>query len=240
MRDLLRSACLAALAALAVVLSAPAGAGGPAVVELFTSQGCSTCPPADRLLARLAERDDVVALSLHVDYWDYLGWRDTFARPEFGERQRGYRDAWGKSVIYTPQMVVQGRHDVPAADEAAVSVAIDRALAPVRLIEVSIRAEDGMLKCLIEPGPEPVTGTVWIAKYTLSETVEITRGENAGRTMTYRNVVNSLMRMGTWSGGRTEEVEMPHPEPGEGVAIWIQDDASGPIHAAAKIENPAR
>lgn len=238
MLGLLRSACLLLFAALAAAL--PASAGGPAVVELFTSQGCSTCPPADRLLARLAERDDVVALSLHVDYWDYLGWRDTFARPEFGERQRGYRDAWGKSVVYTPQMVVHGRHDVPAADAAAVSAAIDRAVAPARLIQVSIHSDGGMLKCLIEPGPEPVTGTVWIAKYTLSETVEIARGENAGRTVTYRNVVSSLMRMGTWSGGQAEEVEMPHPEPGEGVAVWIQDGASGPIHAAAKIENPAR
>jgi hypothetical protein len=238
MLGLLRSACLALVVALAAAL--PALAGGAAVVELFTSQGCSTCPPADRLLARLAERDDVVALSLHVDYWDYLGWRDTFARPEFGERQRGYRDAWGKNVIYTPQMVVHGRHDVPAADDAAVSASIDRVLAPVPLIAVSIRSDGGMLKCLIEPGLRPVTGTVWIAKYTLSQTVEITRGENAGRTMTYRNVVSSLMRMGTWSGGQAEEVEMPHPEPGEGVAVWIQDGASGPIHAAAKIENPAR
>lgn len=234
----LRSALLAVLAALALAL--PARADGPVLVELYTSQGCNACPPADSLLAGLAERDDVVALSLHVDYWDYLGWRDTFAQPQFAERQYAYRDAWGKNVVYTPQMVVHGSNDVPAGDKRAVAAAIDRALVTEPLIEVSIEPVDGMLKCLIAPGPKPVSGTVWIAKYTLSATVEITRGENAGRRMTYRNVVTNLMRMGIWSGSETEEVEMPHPDPGEGVAVWIQDGPAGPIHAAAKVENPTK
>lgn len=234
----LRSALLAVLAALALAL--PARADGPVLVELYTSQGCNACPPADRLLADLAERDDVVALSLHVDYWDYLGWRDTFARPEFTARQKAYRDAWDKNVVYTPQMVVQGSRNVRATDAHAISAAIDRALRPAELIDVSIQRTNGMVKCIITPGADPVTGTVWIAKYRLKATVEISRGENAGRTMTYRNVVSNLMNMGTWSGAEREEVEMPHPDPGEGVAIWIQDGAGGPVHAAAKIENPAR
>ena len=233
-----RSAFLAILAALA--LAAPVRAEQPVVVELFTSQGCSSCPPADRLLAQLAEREDVIALSLHVDYWDYLGWQDTFADPKFTERQHAYRDAWSKNVVYTPQMVVQGAHDVPAADAKAVAAAIARAQDPAPVIDVSVELEDGMLKCRIAPGPEPVTGTVWMAKYSLEKTVEIARGENAGQTMTYHNIVTSLMRMGKWSGSETEEVEMPHPDPGEGVAVWIQKGKAGPILAAAKVENPAK
>ena len=215
----------AALAVLATVGAAgPAAAqvnpqgnpqGNPVVVELYTSQGCSSCPPADRLLARLARRDDVVALSLHVDYWDYLGWRDTFARHQFTERQYAYRDALGNNVVYTPQLIVHGHRAVPA-EAGAMASAIQELGRRPRLIEVSI------------------------AKYRLSETVVIGRGENAGSTFTYHNVVNSLMRMGTWSGSEAEEVEMPHPDPGEGVAVWIQEGATGPILAAAKVENPAK
>ncbi len=241
-----RSAFLALIAALlaallaALAAVAPVRAGQPVVIELFTSQGCSSCPPADRLLAGLAEREDVIALSLHVDYWDYLGWRDTFADPKFTERQHAYRDAWSKNVVYTPQMVVQGIRDVAATDAEAVAAAIGRAQGSAPVLEVSVRLQDGMLKCRIAPGPEPVTGTVWIAKYALRRSVEIARGENAGRAMTYHNVVTSLMRMGTWSGSEAEEVEMPHPDPGEGVAVWIQDGSGGPILAAAKVENPAK
>lgn len=235
----LRSALLSLVLAV-LALGQPARGDGSVVVELFTSQGCNACPPADRLLTELAGRDEVIALSLHVDYWDYLGWRDTFAQRQFTERQHAYRDAWDKAVVYTPQMVVNGTRDVPATQPDAVAAAIDRALRPAAPIEVSVRPEDGMLKCRIVPGPEPVTGTIWIAKYELRAPIEITRGENAGRSFTYRNVVTSLMRMGTWSGTEAEEVEMPHPDPGEGVAVWIQAGPAGPILAAAKTENPAR
>ncbi len=234
------TALLAPLAGLALLVSAGMAPAQdrPVVVELYTSQGCSSCPPADRLLAKLAGREDVVALSLHVDYWDYLGWRDTFAQHQFTERQYAYRDQLGNNVVYTPQIIVHGREAVPASP-GSIAAAIRAQASGPAVIEVSIRPENGMLKCRIEPGAETVTGTVWIAKYRLRETVEIARGENAGRTMTYRNVVNSLMRMGTWSGAQAEEVEMPHPEPGEGVAVWIQKGRAGPILAAAKVENPA-
>ncbi len=239
----------AALGLAVAALTAPAGAQGtsqgaagagpaPVVLELYTSQGCSSCPPADETLARLAGRDDVIALALHVDYWDYLGWRDTFAQREFGLRQAGYRDAWHKSVVYTPQMVVQGQHDVSGLHAGQLSAAIAEAQAAVPPVNVVIERSGGMLKCRIEPGPNPVSGTIWIAKYIRNAKVEIERGENAGRTITYTNVVSSLDRIGTWEGSAAEEVAMPQPGPGEGVAIWIQDGAAGPIMAAAKIENP--
>jgi hypothetical protein len=212
--------------------------GNVVVVELYTSQGCSSCPPADEVLAQLSGRDDVIALSLHVDYWDYLGWRDTFAQRQFGQRQVGYRDAWRKSVVYTPQMVVQGRQEVMGGrpDELAAAIASARADGPA--VNVTIEREGGMLKCRIEPGPEHKVGTIWIAKYTRSATVEISRGENAGREITYMNVVTSLNRIGSWEGTEIEDVTMPQPEPGEGVAIWVQSGENGPILAAAKLENP--
>ena len=208
------------------------------IVELYTSQGCNACPPADNLLKIISERDDVLALSLHVDYWDYLGWRDTFAQRQFGERQAGYRDAWHKNVVYTPQMVGQGSQDIMGRDLANLTAAIAAAQEVVPPIKVIIRRQDGMLKCRIEPGLMPVAGTVWIAKYTLRATVPISRGENAGRTITYTNVVKSLNRIGAWSGVGPEEVAMPQPDPGEGVAIWIQSGEAGPILVAAKYENP--
>ena len=233
-------AILVALGIAGLALSMPVAqaGGGVVVVELYTSQGCNSCPPADEVLAQLTGRDDVIALSMHVDYWDYLGWRDTFAQHQFTRRQIAYRDAWRKSVIYTPQMVVQGRHDVMGSRADDLAAAIDAALRVEPPIKVTIERQGGMLKCRIEPGAARVAGIVWIAKYTLSATVEIDRGENAGRTITYYNVVNSLNRIGSWAGIEPEEVAMPQPEPGEGVAIWIQAGEAGPILAAAKIENP--
>jgi len=231
---------LAVLGLVWLVLPAPVAQaeGNVVVVELYTSQGCSSCPPADEVLAQLSGRDDVIALSLHVDYWDYLGWRDTFAQRQFGQRQVGYRDAWRKSVVYTPQMVVQGRQEVMGGrpDELAAAIASARADGPA--VNVTIEREGGMLKCRIEPGPEHKVGTIWIAKYTRSATVEISRGENAGREITYMNVVTSLNRIGSWEGTEIEDVTMPQPEPGEGVAIWVQSGENGPILAAAKLENP--
>jgi hypothetical protein len=236
----MKIAVLAVLGLVWLVLPAPVAQaeGNVVVVELYTSQGCSSCPPADEVLAQLSGRDDVIALSLHVDYWDYLGWRDTFAQRQFGQRQVGYRDAWRKSVVYTPQMVVQGRQEVMGGrpDELAAAIAAARADGPA--VNVTIEREGGMLKCRIEPGPEHKVGTIWIAKYTRSATVEISRGENAGREITYMNVVTSLNRIGSWEGTEIEDVTMPQPEPGEGVAIWVQSGENGPILAAAKLENP--
>lgn len=223
---------------LALPLSTATAGGNVIVVELFTSQGCSSCPPADEALAQVSERDDVVALSLHVDYWDYIGWRDTFAQRQFGHRQAAYRNIWHKNVVYTPQLVVHGRGDLAGGRPGDLASAIATAQATEPPVRVTVERQGGMLKCRIEPGPNPVAGTIWIAKYIRSSTVEITRGENAGRNITYANVVTSLSRIGSWAGPEPDEVALPQPEPGEGVAIWIQDGEVGPILAAAKIENP--
>jgi len=219
---------------------APASAGGPPVlVELYTSQGCSSCPPADAALAAIARRDDVIALSLHVDYWDYLGWHDTFGQRQFGQRQHAYRESWGKRVVYTPQIIVHGRRDVSAMRAGDLEAAIRAAQQDPAPVRISIERHDGMLMCRIDPVAGPVSGTVWIAKYIRGATVAIDRGENAGRSITYSNVVTSLNRFGDWSGSAPDEYPMPMPEPGEGVAVWIQDGETGPVLAAAKVENPA-
>ena len=236
----IKSAVLAVLGLVMLALPAPVAhaEGNVVVVELYTSQGCNACPPADEMLGQLAGRDDVIALSLHVDYWDYLGWRDTFAKRQFAKRQVAYRDAWHKSVVYTPQIVVQGSHEVAGNHPKDLTAAIDAALQDVPPINVTVERQGGMLKCRIEPGSERMVGIIWIAKYTKSATVEISRGENAGRTITYMNVVTSLNRIGSWAGNEIEDVAMPQPGPGEGVAIWVQSGENGPIMAAAKIENP--
>jgi hypothetical protein len=231
-------AAILGIAWLALPPSVAAAGGNVVVVELFTSQGCSSCPPADEALARISERDDVVALSLHVDYWDYIGWRDTFAQRQFGQRQAAYRDTWHKNVVYTPQLVVHGRGDLAGSRPGDLPAAIATAQESDPPVEVTIERQGGMLKCWIEPRSKPVAGTIWIAKYTMSSMVEITRGENAGRSITYSNVVTSLNRIGSWVGNEIEDVAMPQPEPGEGVAIWVQSGDNGPILAAAKIENP--
>lgn len=208
------------------------------MVELFTSQGCNACPPADRLLGKLADREDVVALSFHVDYWDYLGWRDTFASPMHTERQRRYREAWDERVIYTPQAVVQGQIVVPATDLKALETAIERAADFGTEHTIHIDGREGMLEAVLSPMEMERPCTIWIAKYSVSETVAVGRGENAGKELTYHNVVTSLDRIGDWDGEDAETVVLPQPEKGEGVAVWLQMGPGGPVLAAASHARP--
>ena len=206
------------------------------LVELFTSQGCSSCPPADKNLAALAARDDVLALSLHVDYWDYLGWRDTFGRAEHTKRQVSYRDLMGARVIYTPQVIVHGLHDVPGHNGDAIDAAITQARTNDETSRISLVSEAGMLKAVLETNKSPSKCTLWMATYSKSETVQIQRGENAGRSITYHNVVNKLMRVGSWDG-TSQRIAMPQPAAGEGIAVWLQDDRTGRVISARFHEN---
>ncbi|HET7410550.1 MAG TPA: DUF1223 domain-containing protein [Paracoccaceae bacterium] len=226
------------LAALALPVAAMAdGADNVVMVELFTSQGCSSCPPADEHLAKLAERDDVLALSMHVDYWDYLGWQDTFAQAEHTLRQAEYRDRMGARVLFTPQMIIDGARSVPGVKHDMVEAAIEAAAKAPHEAGISLDQQDGMLRAEItgEPGPWP--STIWVASYDREATVEIERGENAGRTFTYRNVVEKLMKVGPWDGDGPASLPLPQPAPGEGIAVWLQDERSGRILAASYIED---
>ena len=225
------------LGALALAAPMPALAGDNViVVELFTSQGCSSCPPADKNLNVLAAREDVLALSMHVDYWDYLGWRDTFGSRENTQRQIAYRDAMGARVVYTPQVIVHGRYDVPGYKPAQIDAAIIKAAGQVPPASIVIDRTDGMLSATISPGRVPEHCTIWIASFDRSATVEIERGENAGRAITYSNVVEKIMRVGAWRGSEDRKISLPQPGEGEGVAIWLQDDRTGHILAASFVK----
>jgi hypothetical protein len=209
------------------------GAAPPVVVELFTSQGCSACPPADRLLSDLAERDDVLALSLHVDYWDYIGWADSFARPEHTARQRAYARAAGEGMIYTPQMVVGGTHRVMGARAMSVLTAIEsHAAAPA---PVSVRLERRGDRLSVEAAASadaPERMVVQIVRYRPERTVRILRGENAGHTFTYSNIVTAWERVADWSGAEplALTVEMPGADP---AAVIVQAAGHGRIVGAA-------
>lgn len=224
---------LAALVAPAIVMAD--GADNVVMVELFTSQGCTSCPPADEHLAALAERRDVLALSMHVDYWDYLGWQDTFAAAEHTLRQADYRDKMGARVLFTPQMIIDGVQSVPGFRREMVEAAIEAAAKLPHQAGIAIGRQDGMLNAEVT-GEARRPSTIWVASYDQSASVEIERGENAGQSFTYRNVVEKLMKVGPWRGEGPVTFSLPQPAPGEGIAVWLQDDRSGRILAASYVE----
>ncbi|MFT4014399.1 MAG: DUF1223 domain-containing protein [Paracoccus sp. (in: a-proteobacteria)] len=174
----------------------------PVVVELFTSQGCSSCPPADEMLGDLADRDDVLALSWHVDYWDYLGWADDFARPEFTLRQQDYAHAWGERAIYTPQMVVGGTDTLIALRPAELMALMRMQMArPAPVLVSSRQAPDGSYQLELTPRTalrQPVA--ILLVRYAPERRVTIKAGENRGVSVSYRNVVLAVDRIGQWDG----------------------------------------
>ena len=228
---MLRRVRAAAFAMLAAAM--PAAAGQPVVVELFTSQGCSSCPPADALLAELSERPGVIALALHVDYWDYLGWQDSFASPAFTKRQRAYAKAMGERMVYTPQVVVQGRHGVVGSRREDIEAAIAAVAAEPSAVSLTLEAAPEGLVVRLEPGSGPVGETsVSYMLYAAPQTVAISRGENNGHSITYHNVVRSWMMLGPWTGEPARWL-VPYPQDARGVAVLVQDRKTKAILGAA-------
>ncbi|WP_300042448.1 DUF1223 domain-containing protein [uncultured Paracoccus sp.] len=175
--------------------------GAPVVVELFTSQGCNSCPPADAMLAELADDPDVLPLSFHVDYWDYLGWKDNFARPEFTRRQKDYARSVGERAVYTPQMIVGGQDTAPSMRPADLMGMIDAHRASPAMVNMTERDEGD--RKVIELTPLSDLGgviAVLLVRFAPSRRVEVTAGENSGRVMTYRNVVLDIARLAEWDG----------------------------------------
>ncbi|MES0152911.1 DUF1223 domain-containing protein [Mesorhizobium sp. M0018] len=222
---------LAAALFSATVLSATSAAAGQTltVVELFTSQGCSSCPPANANLIKVKDRPGVLALSFNVTYWDYLGWKDTFGKEEFTQRQVRYEPSLGRSGPFTPQVVVNGRADAVGARPGEIE----------QLISSGGHGDGPSLSLAggkVSIGAGPVPGgkaDVWLVRYGKGIVdVPVARGENTGRTLPHANVVHSLTRLGSWTGDATA-LPLPAATGGLSTAVLVQVPGGGPILAAA-------
>ncbi|NIZ09842.1 thioredoxin family protein [Pseudooceanicola sp. HF7] len=221
----------------------PVGTGvqtsSPVVVELFTSQGCSSCPPADALIGQLVGREDVLPLAMHVDYWDYLGWKDSLADPAFTNRQKAYAQARGKRMIYTPQMIVggssflKGTHPMQLADY--IDLHQDRPDAYTLEVDVQGEGRYRLIASEQRPGStSPAPLTVQLIHYRPVQTVHIERGENAGAEITYMNTVASWADLGEWDGQGTLQIDFNSDADLPG-AILLQRLGHGPIEGAIRL-----
>lgn len=218
----------------------PAEARDLTVVELFTSQGCSSCPPADDFLAELAERDDVLALSAHVDYWDYLGWEDPFASSETTARQHYYAEKLDLRFVYTPQMVIQGTtqavgshreevlrriREISHADDIGVEVKRTTGQAGGEEITISVAAK-----------PTPIPADIWLVILDEARATRVERGENRGRYLAYRNVVRDMERIAAWNGGPLVlSIPLAELAEGDACAVLVQDQSTARVLGAAHV-----
>jgi len=226
------------------VFAAPAFSASPTVVELFTSQGCSSCPPADAIMGELKLRDDVIALTFPVDYWDYLGWKDTLASPAFSQRQRNYARSRGDRQVYTPQMVMNGRIHVVGNRNSSVERAI-KTVARDDSFKITMSADGDAIRVSADingtsTSPPYGKATLWLVLFKGAETVRIGRGENGGRTITYHNVVRQMTPIGMWEG-KAMTVSLPKSQfiaaGFDGSAVLLQRDGTREIIAAAMMDN---
>ncbi|WP_179300222.1 DUF1223 domain-containing protein [Pseudothioclava arenosa] len=215
----------------------------PVVIELFTSQGCSSCPPADALLAELAQRDDVIPLALHVDYWDYLGWEDPFAQPSFTARQKAYAYAAGERTIYTPQMIVEGGEALVGPQADTLEALIRKGKDAADPVGIAVSGAAGKYEIEIwSDNPLDQPTVVQIVRYAPEARVKILRGENAGIEMDYANVVTSWHAVAQWDG--KAPTRLTATLEGEEPAVVIVQSAlpgrkaplPGPILAAARLD----
>jgi hypothetical protein len=224
---------LALAALLLSSLAAPAIAQTrPIVVELFTSQGCSSCPPADALLGELAKRPDILPLAFHVTYWDRLGWRDPFSLPLATDRQRAYQRTLGTDTIYTPQMVVEGRQDVVGSDRSSVRAALAHADTSHAVTIGLTRTATGLQ---IDVGPGVGAARLLLIGYDPQHRTAVARGENAGRQLSESNVVRSLSDVAAWQGAA---LSVAAPVPAAERAAVILQARDGRILGAAVLPQP--
>ena len=228
-------ASLAAMPAGSTTASAPPRG----VIELFTSQGCSSCPPADRLLGDLAKSPDLIALSFPVDYWDYIGWKDTLADPAFTARQKAYAAQRGDGQVYTPQAVIDGVTHVVGSDRMEISGALTSTARRKGAMTVPVGLSVANGKVAIDVGAAPPDGprkaAVWLLDTIPSKTVAIGRGENSGRSVTYTNIVRKISKLGDWTG-EPAHFEMASRLNQGGYVVLLQagEPGPGPILGAAK------
>jgi len=208
---------------------------GAVLVELYTSQGCSACPPADAFMAELAPREDIIALSLHVDYWDYIGWTDSFADPAFSDRQKDYARAVGANTVYTPQMVIAGRERIEGFRVMQITDLIQRHRNQPPRVGLRLNRNGDALDIEAEADP-PLSHAVLVqlVRYTPSRTVRIENGENAGRTVTYHNIVTTWEMLGLWDGQGVLQLRT-NAEGGDPLVVILQETGPGPVLAAARL-----
>ncbi len=230
------------IAAFAVALPLAVEAEPRAVVELFTSQGCSSCPEADRLLAELSKDPKVVALTLPINYWDYLGWKDTLADMRNTSRQKAYSRIRGDRAVYTPQLVVNGVAHAPGNDRTAVEQAVQqsRDQTDVLSLPIKLSIDKGLVTVEAPAAPTDTnTAEVWLCPLTRTVKVSIGRGENSGKTVTYTNVVRNWVKLGSWVGAESRW-RVPIKELGatdaDALAVLVQSgtpEQPGPMVGAA-------
>ena len=231
----MRRLCIALSIVAGLFSSASVAQENKTVVELYTSQGCSSCPPADALLTQLAKRDDVIALALHVDYWDYIGWKDSFGSPAFTARQHNYARAASATTVYTPQMVIGGVDHVIGSKPMEVADHLRAQQSQAKPLMLTLRQSGGQVQVTAAPFVRrPTAMIVQLVRYLPSETVAIRRGENAGKSIEYSNIVRSWQNIARWDG--TSALNISADVPGtDAVVVIVQQDGFGPIVAAAEL-----
>lgn len=198
----------------------------PIVVELFASQGCSACPPANEVLAELARDPRIIALTLPVDYWDYLGWKDSLAQPAFSARQRAYATARGDRHVYTPQMVMNGAVVCVGGERAAVVEALSRAAGSNSALRIAVRPREEGDQLIIDVAAGEGTADLWLLGLRRRQEVTILRGENQGRSILFRNVVRELRHIGLWTGSAVTfqvPVALTHAANSDGYVLLLQE-----------------
>jgi hypothetical protein len=214
------------------------------VVELFTSQGCSSCPPADKILGELARDPHVLALSFPVDYWDYIGWKDTLAEPLCTLRQQAYAKVGGRGEVYTPQAIVNGLVDAVGSDRSQIEEAVAKTVKKSGVLSVPLKLSerDGTIDISIGAASrdDAQSASVYLIAFATKRTVTIQRGENAGATVTYSNVVRGMTKVGDWSGVPVvlqAGLDKAHLDGADAYAVILQEGGRGApstILAAAK------
>jgi len=240
-RGLLRGAAAGLVGVFAVMASATSLQADPrAVVELFTSQGCSSCPPADKILGELAKDPSLVALSLPIDYWDYLGWKDTLADSRFSARQKAYSHMRGDREVYTPQVVVNGVTHVLGSNRTSIETAVASTQARQGIMNVPVRVtrDGGHLNVSVAASASQ-RGEVWICAISKAVPITISRGENRGHQVVYHNVVRNVLKVGDWNGAAgnwTVPLENIARDGIDAAAVYVQNgnrEHPGPMLGAA-------
>ncbi len=202
------------------------------VVELFTSQGCSSCPPADEIVRELMQEEGVIVLGWHVDYWDYLGWKDEFSRPENTERQKGYRDRWNLRSLYTPQAVIHGEAQIVGSNEQEIRMYVGQFQAEEPMLDLILSTSGNTLNIQVSANVSGLPASeIFLVRVIPEATTSIKRGENAGKTISYVNVVEEMTWIADWNGRSNVDVGASLDSKSQYVVL-IQAKDFGPILGA--------